>query len=252
MFIQYDGTNYKGWQVQPNPKIVTIQGTLEKAIFKIINQPCKLIAAGRTDAGVHALCQVASFKTTAKLQLKDLHRALNAILPHDIRIQEVVEKDLGFHPRFDAKSKIYSYVISNFKTVPPFLDRYTWNINQNLDIEAMTVSLKSLVGEHDFSSFKSSGCTSKNPLRTIFSASLETAERVNFLSFFFIGNFIKISIEANAFLRHMVRNIIGTLIEIGRKKIQPTDIEIILKGKDRRRAGITAPAKGLYLEKINY
>ncbi len=250
--IQYDGTNYKGWQIQPSFKILTIQGVLQEAIYKLTGQYCQVIAAGRTDAGVHALSQIASFKTTSILEIEVILRALNAILPDDIRIHEIAEKDLGFHPRFDAKSKTYCYLIANFNVITPFLARYLWNIGYNLDFNAMTASVKCLLGKHDFSSFRGSGCGAKTTVRTIFSISIEAFDKIDFMTFAQKGSFIKVSIEADSFLRHMARNIIGTIIEIGRKRWNPDDMEKILFSKDRRCAGTTAPARGLYLQRINY
>lgn len=252
LYIQYDGTNYKGWQIQTNYRHLTIQGVLQEAIFKLTGHYSKVIAAGRTDAGVHAISQVVSFKTTSTLDSRTIQRALNAMLPYDIRIQDIIEKDIDFHPRYDAKSKKYSYLISNSYLASPFLARYTWNISYNLDIEAMMVSLKCLIGKHDFSSFRGSGCGAKTTLRTIYSISLENFDKIDFMTFPLEGNFLKISIEADGFLRHMVRNIVGTTVEIGRKRLLPEDMQRILYSIDRRLAGMTAPARGLYLEKIDY
>lgn len=252
--IQYDGTNYNGWQIQ-SPKannIISIQGVLQDAIYKLTGQYCNLIGAGRTDAGVHALSQIASFKTTSILKTEVIKKALNAILPYDIRIFEVLERELDFNPRFDAKSKVYSYLISCSNVVSPFITRYSWSIPYKLDINAMISSSNFLIGRHDFSAFRGSGCGAKNPERTILSISVVASTKINFLSFSIEGDFIKITIEADAFLRHMVRNIVGTIFEIGRKRYKPEDMHRILLGKDRRLAGQTAPAKGLFLEKINY
>lgn len=250
--IQYDGTNYNGWQIQSKPNAITIQGILQRTIQKITGESVKLIAAGRTDAGVHAINQIASFLTSNKLKTDVIQRAINANLPYDIRVLDVCDKDLQFNPRFDAKSKIYSYFISTSHTISPFVYRYTWNIPYELNIEEMTESLKFFIGKHDFSSFRGSGCGAKNSIKDIISTNIEEAHSIDFMTFQIYGNFIKFSIEADSFLRHMVRNIVGTTVEIGRGKWNAQDMYRIIKAKDRKMAGPTAPARGLFLERINY
>lgn len=252
--MQYDGTNYNGWQVQSctNLNIITIQGTLQDAIYKLTRQDCKVITAGRTDAGVHALSQIASFKTSSTLKPEVIQKALNANLPNDIRILGVIDKDIGFNPRFDAKSRTYCYFISNLTVVSPFLAKYSWNIPYDLDIDAMISAIKFLLGRHDFSSFRGSGCSAKSTIKTLLSISIEPLDKIDFMTFSLKGNFIKITVEADSFLRHMVRNLVGTIFKIGRKRWKPEDMEKILLSKDRRLAGQTAPARGLFLEKINY
>lgn len=252
--IQYDGTNYNGWQVQScnNSNIITIQGVLMGAIYKLTGRHCEVTAAGRTDAGVHALSQIASFKTSSGLKTEIIQKALNANLPYDIRILEVIDKDMAFNPRFDAKSKVYCYLISNLAVVSPFMARYSWNIPYKLDIEAMISAVRFLIGKHDFSSFRGSGCGAKNTQKNILSISIEALDKIDFMTFSLKGNFIKISVEADSFLRHMVRNLVGTILEVGRKRWKPEDMEKILSSKDRRLAGQTAPARGLFLEKIDY
>lgn len=252
--IQYDGTNYNGWQLQSstNANIVTIQGVLQRAINKITGQHCNLIGAGRTDAGVHALSQIASFKTSSELKTEVIQKAINANLPYDIRIQEVTERDMAFNPRFDAKSKAYCYLISNLTIQSPFLTKYSWNMPYKLDIDAMISSVGFLIGKHDFSAFRGSGCGAKSSAKTIFSISIETLDKIDFMTFPIKGDFIKITVVADSFLRHMARNIVGTVFEVGRKRWKPEDMEKILFSKDRRLAGPTATAKGLFLKKINY
>lgn len=261
--IQYDGTNYNGWQIQrtdnrsPNPeaktqKIITIQRTIQNAIKKITGEDVKLIGAGRTDAGVHAIAQVASFKTSSRLSQGVIKRALNASLPDDIRIIDACDVELDFHPRYDAKSKIYFYVICNSHIISPFLYRYAWKIPHQLNFDRMSKAMEFLKGRQDFSSFRASGCSAKNAVRTIFHISMERLDTINFMSIVLNGDFLKISIEADAFLRHMVRNIVGTIIEVGKGKMRPEEIREIISSKDRRLAGPTAPAKGLFLEKINF
>lgn len=261
--IQYAGTRYNGWQIQKSVKgqesgvksqknVITIQGVIQEAIKKITGENIRVIGAGRTDAGVHAIRQVASFKTSSKLSADVIKRALNANLPHDIRILEICPAESSFHPRFDAKSKVYSYVISNSQTLSPFLSSYAWAIPQPLYLDDMEKALNSLKGTRDFSALRASGCSSKNPIRTIFFASIEESDSVPFICTQLSGSFIKICIEADAFLRYMVRNIVGTIVEVGKGKIKADDINRIMLSGDRRLAGPTAPARGLFLEKINY
>ncbi|MCL4457459.1 MAG: tRNA pseudouridine(38-40) synthase TruA [Nitrospirae bacterium] len=270
--LQYDGTDYNGWQIQRELRVksqelringqgtrvkgrnnvITIQGVIQEAIKKITGEDVKLIGAGRTDAGVHALAQVASFKTSSMLSPEVLTRALNANLPDEIRVIKASDEPPDFHPRYGAKSKIYFYLISNSHIVSPFLYRYAWKIPHKLDFDAMAGALKFLKGRHDFSSFRGSGCGAKNTVRTVMDASIEHLNAIDFMTARLEGDFIKMRIEADAFLRHMVRNIAGTVIEAGRGKIDPANIEKIITSKDRKNAGPTAPARGLFLEKVIY
>ncbi len=248
--IQYDGTNYNGWQIQPNG--ITIQEILQKNIKKITGEDAKLIGAGRTDAGVHAIGQVASFKTLSGLLSDVIKRALNANLPDDIRILDAFDAEINFHPRYDAKSKIYVYVISNSTVISPFLYRYAWKVPHKLHFEDMCNAIEFIRGRHDFSAFRASGCSAKNPVRTVFNISIEKSDTIHFMDIPFAGNFLKVRLEADAFLRHMVRNIVGTIVEIGKGKTKSEEIREIINSKDRRLAGPTAPARGLFLEEINY
>lgn len=250
--IQYDGTNYKGWQIQSRQNIPTIQGVLQQAIQKIIGESIKLTAAGRTDAGVHAISQIAAFHAATNLKTMVIHSALNANLPPDIRILDVCDKNMGFNPRFDAKNKIYGYFISTSRLISPFLHRYTWNIPYKLDIDEMINSLRFIQGQHDFSSFRGSGCGSKSTVKTIYLTRIEKKEAIDFMTFPINGNFIKFTIEADSYLRHMVRNIVGTIFEIGRGRWKAEDMKSILLARSRKAAGQTAPARGLFLERINY
>lgn len=255
LLIQYDGTNYKGWQIQRYPNhrnIVTIQEIFQNAIKKIMEEDVKIIGAGRTDAGVHAIGQVASFKTNSNLSVEIIKRALNANLPDDIRVIDCTEAELNFHPRYDAKSKRYFYVICLSDILSPFFYRYVWRIRYNLDLNAMKRAIEPLVGRHDFSAFRASGCGSKNSIRTIYDISLKEIHCLNFMDINISGTFLIITIEANAFLRHMVRNIVGTLVMAGKKQLSIEHVRDILLSKDRKKAGQTAPAKGLFLEKIIY
>ena len=248
--LQYDGTDYSGWQVQV--EVATIQGLLEKALFTVTGERNRVTGASRTDAGVHAFEQVAAFMTQSNLGPEVFLRALNANLPQDIRVINADECPADFHPRYSAKNKTYSYIISRTGAYSVFLKRYSLQIHSQLNCNAMKEAAGYLAGRHDFSSFRASGCSAKNPVREISEIRISEFERTGFMGFRFNAPVIKISIQANAFLRHMARNIAGTLVETGREKIPPEKIKDILKAKDRRTAGKTAPARGLFLEKIVY
>jgi len=248
--IQYDGTDYSGWQVQQNG--TTIQGLIEKAIYSVTGEKNRILGAGRTDAGVHAFDQTAVFKTSSNLDTEVLTNALNANLPFDIRIINMEEAPDDFHPRFNAKNKTYSYLISSTGPYSIFLQRYSWQMAWQLDCTSMNKAASHLIGKKDFSSFQASGCSAKHPVREIIQIEIEDLKSVGFMGFTLDAPLIKISIKANAFLRHMARNIVGTLVEVGKEKLQPDDMIKILEFKDRDKAGPTAPACGLFLEKINY
>ncbi len=248
--LQYDGTDYSGWQIQK--KKTTIQGLLENVIFTITGKQSRVTGAARTDAGVHAFEQVAAFPTQSHLEPGIFLRAINANMPQDIRVINAEACPADFHPRYDAKDKTYSYIISGMGAYSVFLTRYSWNVRSRLNTDAMKEAANYLSGRHDFSSFRASGCSSKNPVREIIAIDISETDSIEFISFRFDAPVIKISIKANAFLRHMARNIVGTLVEVGRGKMWPGRMKEILEAKDRRRAGKTAPAHGLFLEKISY
>lgn len=250
LHIQYEGTQYNGWQVQPEGQ--TIQGLLQECIFRLTGERVNVIGAGRTDAGVHAIEQVATFETSSGHSADVIKRALNAMLPEDIRVMKVQEVDKGFHARYSALRKRYVYVIANDKDLPVFLRRYVWWIRIPLEIESMIAATRFFVGTLDFSSFRGSGCGAKSSVRTIYSIDIEKTEIVPFIFTEFKGKFIIIKVEAEAFLRHMVRNIVGTLVEVGKGRITPERIREILNKRDRRYAGPTAPPHGLFLERVIY
>ncbi|MGB9714850.1 MAG: tRNA pseudouridine(38-40) synthase TruA [Thermodesulfovibrionales bacterium] len=250
LILEYDGTEYQGWQIQKNG--LTIQGIIEDRLKRITGRQTKVFSASRTDAGVHALGQVATFFTETSLDNEKIKNALNALLPKDIRVIDASEVDISFHPRFDAKKKIYFYIISNQKETSPFLYRYSWTVPQPLKLTNMRKASRFLIGRHNFSSFKGSGSSVKNDVREIFSLTIAKLEEIFFMSIKIKGNFLKIRIESDGFLRHMARNIVGTLVEIGRERISVSQMKNILESYDRRLAGPTAPANGLFLEKIVY
>jgi tRNA pseudouridine38-40 synthase len=250
LLLEYDGTDYRGWQSQKSG--VTIQDILSERIFSITGEQVKVTGASRTDAGVHALGQVAVFETRTKLSADTIMRALNAKLPLDIRVLKSEATESKFNPRYRAVRKSYFYIISKNTNQSAFLYRYVWDIKTALDLDVMKESASMILGEHDYASFRGSGCGSKTTVRRIYSIDIKRHKEISFMTAMIKGNFITIHIEANAFLRHMVRNIVGTLVEIGRGSISPGTIKRILKSRDRKTAGPTAPAKGLFLEKIIY
>ncbi len=248
--LQYDGTSYSGWQVQV--KAITIQGLIEDAVSAVTGTRRRVTGAARTDAGVHALHQVAAFSTASALEPAVLMRALNANLPRDIRVTAAAECPAEFHPRYHAVNKTYSYLISPAGAFPVFMKRYSWQVHYSLDCDAMREAAGYLTGERDFSSFRASGCNSKSPVREIFQISISESDRIDFAGITINAPLIKISIKANAFLRHMARIITGTLVDAGRGRIPPARTKDIIESRDRTAAGQTAPARGLFLEKIQY
>jgi len=242
VIIEYDGTNYFGFQAQKNPYLPTIQDTLEELLSKLAKEPIQVTVAGRTDAGVHASGQVINFRTNWTIPVDRVVLAMNSGgLPRDIVAREAEEVPLDFHARFDAKEKIYCYNIYNSRIPSAFHQRYSHFVPQRLDINKMAVSSKYLLGTHDFSAFKATGSTVKNNIRTIYEAGVKAD-----------GPLITITLRGNGFLYNMVRIIAGTLIEVGRGKLQPDDLAEIIASRDRTLAGITAPAQGLCLERVIY
>jgi tRNA pseudouridine38-40 synthase len=248
--LQYDGTAYSGWQIQASG--VTIQGLLQDSLYRLTGERVNVTGAGRTDAGVHAVEQVAAFDSGSKLHPEVIKRALNAMLPQDIRVKGAREIERDFHPRYDARAKRYVYHIANMEDVPVFVGRYVWVVRFPLDTGAMEAASASLVGTHDFTSFRGSGCGAKSPVRKILCLEVERLPYAVFLFMRFHGEFIRVSVEADAFLRHMVRNIVGTLVDVGRGKIGPENVKGILEARERKAAGPTAPPNGLFLEKVIY
>jgi tRNA pseudouridine38-40 synthase len=239
MILEYDGGGYHGWQVQP--RVLTIQEVTEERIHRITRHRSRVIAAGRTDAGVHALRQVVHFHTSSRLSAQALQRALNAVLPIDIRVLRSEELPLQFHARYSAQGKRYEYRIWNAPIRSAFQDRYAWWIPSVLDENAMREASIILVGCHDFSSFRSSNCDGKHPIREVETCGWRRE-----------GPLLIFWIEANAFLRYMVRTMVGTLVEVGMGKRAADSMAKILLARDRTKAGITAPARGLFLTHVSY
>ena len=238
--IEYDGGAYHGWQIQPGLR--TIQGVMREQITQIIQEKVNLIGAGRTDAGVHALAQVANFKTENTIDLLSLQRGLNSLLPPDIVVKVVEEVEDEFHARFSARSKVYEYHILNRSYPSAILRDYAWFIPHDIDLTPMRRCGKLLIGSHDFSSFRASGDESRHSMREIIRLEIKRRE----------DNLVVIAIEANAFLREMVRSIVGTLVDVGRGKASVPEFKEIFEAHDRRRAGMTAPAYGLFLVEVKY
>ncbi|GFR35257.1 tRNA pseudouridine(38-40) synthase TruA [Thermobrachium celere] len=239
LIIEYDGTNYVGWQKQKNG--LSISEVIEDAIFKITKQSVNLIGSGRTDAGVHARGQVANFLIETKIPADKLKDAINSKLPSDISIISSEEVDESFHARYSSKGKWYSYTILNRVEPSPFYNKYAAHIKYKLDLDKMIKASKYLIGQHDFAAFKSEGSSVKTTVRTIYKIDINKD-----------GDIIRLDFEGDGFLYNMVRIITGTLIDVGRGKIQTEDVQKILNSKDRRNAGFTAPACGLCLEKVYY
>ncbi len=250
--IAYNGANYCGWQVQKGRQSNTIQEIIEKTLRKILKEKISLIGSGRTDSGVHALGQVANFKTNSKLNPVNILRALNSRLPADIKILESFETGLKFNAQHSAKSKVYSYLILNSRISDPFLSDFVWQISFPLDIKLMSKEARNLAGKHDFKSFCASGSNVKDTVRTIKKIEVRTKAKSSLLGLPTSGRLVIITIEADGFLYNMVRNIAGTLIDIARGYLNKGDMKRILKAKDRRLAGVNAPAKGLYLREVKY
>lgn len=238
--IEYDGTNYQGWQRQKNTH-QTLQEIIEKTAKRILQERVRLVASGRTDAGVHARGQVANFKTNAKIPLKNLKQALNSLLPDDIVITEVCEEDLKFHARFDAKSKIYRYAILNQRYPSALWRNFTYFVPYKLDHKKMQKAARLLLGRHNFTSFQAADKAPRDSIRKIKRIKISKEQ-----------NFIYIDIEADGFLYKMVRNIVGTLIKIGAKNQPAINIQKILASKNRRFAGPTVPGYGLCLLEVKY
>ena len=237
--VQYDGTDFAGLQRQPN--VPTVQGTLEEAIGRCLGHEVSLTAASRTDAGVHALGQVACVETEVSIPVEAVPVAFTAALPPSMAVVEAEEVDPVFHPRFDAKSKRYVYRIVSRPVRSPFLGRYAWCMSHELSAEMMAAAAEHVKGLHDFRSFCAAGTEVEDCVREV--TRLDVARD---------GDLLEIWIEANGFLYRMVRNIVGTLVEVGRDRLAPEQMAQIMAARDRSRAGPTAPPQGLCLARVGY
>jgi tRNA pseudouridine38-40 synthase len=239
--FSYDGTGYQGFQLQPNG--VTIQFVIEKVLGSLLREPVRIRPAGRTDTGVHARRQVVDFADSGRRSLEAIVRGGNALLPPEIRILSAEEVPLAFDARRYAKSKEYRYFLHNAPVSSPFFARYAWHIASPLDLGAMREGLAYIVGTHDFASFRGQGCAARTTVREIYRAGIGAAAVLGLHC---------VMIAGSGFLRHMVRNVVGTLVDVGRRKIPPDRMRELLEFGDRTLAGATAPSHGLFLWEVSY
>ena len=237
--IAYDGTEFAGWQMQAGQR--TVQGTLEDALAPIDGERVVVHSAGRTDSGVHAAAQVISFSLKSSIACDALVRAANNRLPPDVRVMDAQEAADGFNARFDARHKTYHYVMFTGAVVPPQIRHFVWHVPQTLDVSAMNEAAAALLGEHDFSAFQAAGGDVITTRRELFVSSVtEAADRLTY------------EVTGTGFLRHMVRNIVGTLVDIGRGRMPASEMTRILQSRDRAQASATAPPQGLTLWRVDY
>lgn len=239
LLIEYDGKDFNGWQKQPNK--LNIQGEIEEAIKFVTGEVVDLTSSGRTDAGVHALGQVANFKTNSNIPIEKIPYAINSKLKQSIRILDAEEVDERFHSRYNCKQKTYRYIINNSKQGTAIYRKLEYHVSNDLNIEDMKKASKYFIGEHDFKAFKASGTSSKSSVRTIYDIKIEKKEAKIVMEF-----------TGNGFLYNMVRILAGTLVDVGIGNIEPEEIPNIIESKDREKAGKTLPPYGLYLVKVNY
>ncbi|HUI42000.1 MAG TPA: tRNA pseudouridine(38-40) synthase TruA [Terriglobia bacterium] len=250
LLISYDGTDYHGWQTQPS--LPTVQACIEQTVAQITGNRVKLFGSGRTDAGVHALGQVANFTTACPIPCGNLLKALNDLLPPAVRVRRVEEVRADFHARYAVRSKTYRYRILQAGICSPFLWRFVWHHPRALDRRRMSEAAAALVGEHDFTSFAAAGSAEddvapggepRSMVRTLSASRILWRERTKILAY---------EVRGSGFLHHMVRNLVGTLVEVGRGRMAPGDVARILEAQNRTLAGPTAPAQGLCLVRVEY
>ncbi|NMB12195.1 MAG: tRNA pseudouridine(38-40) synthase TruA [Firmicutes bacterium] len=241
LLVEYDGTFYHGFQVQDDPSLPTIQGELEAAIKTICGETIRITGSGRTDAGAHALGQVVNFHTYSSVPIERFGVALNSVLPRDIRVKRAESVPLCFHARFDAIAKTYIYIVDYRPCASTFLRNYVYHVPQALDVAALRKAAELLVGTRDYASFQTSGSSARTSTRTVYDLRVEADDGM-----------IKFIIRADGFLYNMVRNIVGTLLEVGKGKLMAEEMAAILAARDRSQAGPTAPAQGLYLVGVEY
>jgi tRNA pseudouridine38-40 synthase len=238
--VEYEGTAYQGWQYQPD--VATIQGQIEAALARILSGPHRIHGAGRTDAGVHARGQVAHFTTHHPMACPALHKALNAVLPRDIAVVTLEEVGADFHSRKQAHRKQYSYTLLNRPHRSVFWERFAWWLPHALDVEAMLKVCDWLPGRRDFNAFRAADCSARTSVRELYACRLVVVA----------PGVLRLELEGNGFLKHMVRNLVGTLVEVGQGRRTLEGFQQVLAGRDRTRAGKTAPARGLCLEWVQY
>lgn len=239
LVIEYDGTRYAGWQIQPNAD--TIQERVEKALEKVIGVTVRLYSSGRTDAGVHSVGMRAHFDTDSLLPLSAYREGVNRLLANDIAIRSAEVVDDQFHARFDAVGKWYQYKVYRGKIRSPLQRNSSWHVPMALDFEAMIIAAKYFVGLHDFSAFRSSSCVAKTTTREIYA--FEVVEQ---------GDFLIFNVKGSGFLKNMIRVLVGTVIDVGCGKIEVESVQNLLECGDREKAGSTAPALGLCLMNVWY
>ncbi len=241
LVLEYDGTNYYGWQRQTKTNLPSIQAETEKALAKLFKQDIKITGSGRTDKGVHAKNQTANFTVKTRIPLKNIKTALNSFLPEDIRVKDIKTVPLNFHSRYSVKTKVYRYVIFNSKNPDIFLRSYSWHIPQKLNLAIMRKIAETIKKTKDFKAFVNCPKGIKNFQRKIYKISIRKQSR-----------FIHIDIEADGFLRGMARNIVKILVSAGKGEITEKQTKQAIKSQDRAKIGKSAPAKGLYLYKVKY
>lgn len=240
LVLEYDGSNYHGWQRQEG--VLTIQEVMESRLEVMLGSPIGVRASGRTDAGVHAMGQVVNFHSRTRLGPDEIQRGLNSLLPPDIVVLQAREVPDSFHARFSATGKTYAYRILN-RSMPSALERkYAWHVRRPLSRDPMIQCLHHSMGKHDFAAFMASGSSVSSTERHLFQADLQETDAEHLVFVF----------KANGFLRHMVRNLVGTVVDVGKGRRTPEEFIHILKSKDRKQAGMTAPAHGLFLVSVEY
>lgn len=238
--VEYEGTAYQGWQFQPSGP--TLQGILEEKLAIVTREKVRIMGAGRTDSGVHALGQVATFKTECTQRPEDLRRSLNALLPRDVSVLRVEYKSLDFDARRSSRGKRYRYQLWNEVQRSVFQDRFAWHVRKPLDLPAMRRAAELLVGNHDYSAFRAADCQARTATRVIWRLDVDDSQ----------APLLCLHIEATAFLKHMVRNLAGTLVAVGQGKRDAESMATLLQSRDRTQAGCTAPAQGLFLVEVFY
>lgn len=240
LLIEYEGTNYSGWQFQK--EVPTIQGAVAEAVKRLVGHDAELYGASRTDAGVHAFGQVASFKTASRIPLFGVILGLNSMLPEDISIRDAAEAPPGFDPRKDARGKTYVYRILNRSAPSAVIRNFSWHVFKPLDLGLMRQGARHFVGEKDFSSFMAADSDAAHPVREVTSVNIEDRG----------DGLIEIEVKGTAFLRHMVRIMAGTLADVGKGRLGPDDVAKVIEARDRTAAPMTAPSRGLFLMKVDY
>lgn len=248
LIIQYDGADFSGWQTQPGKR--TVQKTLEDILSKILQEKIQVVGTSRTDSGVHALGQVAHFHTKSKIVTHKLFRALNGLLPEDLSVHKIQNVPLSFHAQKNALRKTYHYRIWNNVAHHPLQRRTSWHVWKKLDLKKMRIAAHYLIGQHDFAAFRATDSQTKTSVRKIYKITIRRGEDLSPSEK--ISPLHIIEIIGDGFLKYMVRNLVGTLVEVGKGRWKPEKVKEILQSKDRRQAAVTAPPQGLFLHFIKF